>query len=103
MPDITDIDSTRLRELATILFNEDALVAERTPAGALTTIGASVRGSLIAECHGAVALDILEMTSGLPGRFDAQIDALRVAADILDEQEQANAAAVTAAGAEPPR
>lgn len=60
MADTTNVDPARLRQLARILGEEEQRTAGFTPAGALTTIGAALRGSLIAECHGAISLDILE-------------------------------------------
>lgn len=101
MADTTDIDPTRLRALARTLCAEEQHTVAWTPAGALTTIGAAVRGSLIAECHGAVALDILDFQEKIASRFGAEIDALISAAGVLEDQEWANSAALGAV--EPPR
>ncbi|MGW8591890.1 hypothetical protein ACWGLC_09325 [Dietzia sp. NPDC055877] len=101
MPDITDVDSSRLRALARALGTEEQRTADVTPADALTAIGAALRGSLIAECHGAVSLDILEFKENIATRFDAEIEALVAAAGVLEDQEWATTAALGPVG--PPR
>lgn len=101
MADTTDIDPTRLRALARALCSEEQHTAALTPAGALTTIGAAVRGSLIAECHGAIALDILDFQEKIASRFGAEIDALAGAACVIEDQEWATTAALGHVG--PPR
>lgn len=101
MADTTDIDPTRLRALARTLCSEEQHTDALTPAGVLTTIGAAVRGSLIAECHGAVSLDILDFQEKIAARFGAEIDALTGAAFFIEDQEWANTAALGHAG--PPR
>lgn len=87
MADTTDVDPARLRQLSRVLGEEEQRTAGSTPAGALTTIGAALRGSLIAECHGAISLDILEYQEDIATRFDTEIDALVTAAGILEDQE----------------
>ena len=101
MSDITDVDSSRLRALARTLGTEEQRTAGVTPAGALTTIGAALRGSLIAECHGAVAVDTLEFQQNIAARFDSEIEALVTAAGVLEDQEWATTAALGLVG--PPR
>ncbi|WP_295651952.1 hypothetical protein [uncultured Dietzia sp.] len=101
MADITDVDSSRLRALARTLGTEEQRTAGVTPADALTTIGAALRGSLIAACNGAVAFDTLEFQENIATRFDAEIDALVTAAGVLEDQEWATTAALGLVG--PPR
>lgn len=101
MPDITHLDSERLRELSRILAGEEQLTAGSTPAGALTTIGAALPGSLIAECHGAVALDILAAQESVAPRFDTAVDALVAAAGLIDDREWATTSGLGLVG--PPR
>lgn len=101
MADMTDVDSARLRALARKLGDEEQRTGGVTPAGALTTAGAALRGSLIAECHGAVSLDILEFQENIATRFDAGIDALVTAAGILEDQEWAATVGLGLVG--PPR
>lgn len=101
MADTTDIDPASLRALARALCAEEQRTAAFTPAGALTTIGAAVRGSLIAECHGAVSLDILDFQEKIASRFSAEIDALAGAACFIEDQEWANTAAL--GHVDPPR
>ena len=101
MADIIDVDPARLRHLSRILGDEEQRTGGLTPAGALTTIGAALRGSLIAECHGAVSLDILEFQENIATRFDTEIDALVTAAGVLEDQEWATTAALWLVG--PPR
>ena len=101
MADTTDVDPARLRELSRILSEEEQSTGRLTPAGALTTIGAALRGSLIAECHGEVSLSILEFQEKVATRFDAEIDALVTAAGIIEDQEWATTVGLGLAG--PPR
>lgn len=101
MADTTDVDPARLRAQARILGDEEQRTGGLTPAGALTSIGSALRGSLIAECHGAVSLDILEYQESVATRFDAEIDALITAAGIIDDQEWATTAGLGPVG--PPR
>lgn len=101
MADTTDIDPANLRALARAFCAEEQHTAALTPAGALTTIGASVHGSLIAECHGAVALDILDFQEKIASRFEEEIDALARAACVIEDQEWATTAAL--GSVEPPR
>lgn len=101
MADTTDVDPARLRELSRILAVEEQRTGGLTPAGALTTIGAALRGSLIAECHGAVALDILEFQEKIASRFDSEVDALINAAGIIEDQEWTTTAGLGLVG--PPR
>lgn len=101
MADTTDVDPARLRELSRVLGEEEQSTGGLTPAGALTSIGAALRGSLIAECHGAVSLDILEYQENIATRFDSEIDALVSAAGIIEDQEWATTVGLGLAG--PPR
>lgn len=87
MADTTDVDPARLRDLSRMLGEEEQRTAGLTPGGALSTIGAALRGSLVAESHGAVALDILRTQENIATRFDSGIDALVNAAGILEDQE----------------
>lgn len=98
MADTTDVDPARLRALARILGDEEQRTGRLTPAGALTTIGAALRGSLIAECHGAVSLDILEYQESVATHFNAEIEALIAGAGIIDDQEWATTAGLGLAG-----
>lgn len=99
MADTTSVDPIRFRELARILAIEAQTTDERTPAGGLTTIAAALGGSLIAECHGAVSVDIRESQADVARLFVDEIDSLRSAADIFDAQELANTTAIGSAGA----
>lgn len=99
MPDTTSVNSIRFRELARILEAEKKITDGLTPAGALTTIAGALRGSLVEECHGAVALGVLEAQEEVGRMCGDEIGALRSAADVFDEQERANAEAIGRSGA----
>lgn len=101
MPDTTSVDPTRFRELTRILLAEEKATGARTPAGALTTIAEALGGSLLVECHGAVAEDVLDLQADVSRGFGEEVGALLSAVEQFEEQERANAAALGEAG--PPR
>lgn len=101
MPDTTSVHPTRFRELTRILRGEEHTTAARTPAGALTTIAEALGGSLLVECHGAVAEDLLDLQADVSRGFGNEVGALLSAAEQFEEQERANAATLGEAG--PPR